>query len=100
MFSGSLITEITSPAGIAWSLFYKTVSFYVLLGLSALQVWLSRVIFEQEREVSRFADSEYCVAYIRSKCLPEVASKYQERIRAGEGGELKQAMDELREVLK
>lgn len=48
----------------------------------------------------RFSDNDYCMAYMRSQCLPEAAEQYKRKIRDGEGGELKQAMDELKKVLK
>jgi hypothetical protein len=100
VLSGTLVTEITTPAGLAWSQVYKTYSLYGLLLLTMVQVAYSRLIYETERDILRFSDSEFCVAYLRSKCLPEMAARYQEIIRTGEGGEFKRAMDEIREVLK
>jgi len=43
---------------------------------------------------------DYCLAYMRSKCLPEAAEKYKEKIRGGEGGELLQIMAEFKKSLK
>jgi hypothetical protein len=40
------------------------------------------------------------MAYMRSKCLPEAAEQYKLLIKNGTGGELKQAMDELKKILK
>jgi len=79
---------------------HRTASFYILLALTVLQVIYSRIVYETDKDILRFAESEYCIAYLRSKCLPEMATRYQELIRTGQGGEFKKAMDEIREVLK
>lgn len=100
VLSGVFTYEITTAAGIDWLLFYKVKSFYVLLVLSALIYWYNREIYLYEQEISRFLDADYCVAYMRSKCLPEAAERYKELIRTGAGGELQQAMNELRKILK
>jgi hypothetical protein len=85
---------------INWSLFYKANSFYGLIILSICMYLYNKSVYLYENQVSKFADADYCTAYVRSKCLPEAAEKYKESIRTGNGGELKQAMDELRKVLK
>lgn len=100
VLSGSLITEITTSSGLAWSGVLRTFSFYALLALAILQALYGRLLYQEESDVLRFSDEQYCIAYLRSKCLPEMASRYQEMIRSGQGGEFKQAMDEVREVLK
>lgn len=100
VLSGAFTYEITTPAGIDWYLFYKVKSFYWLLGLSFLIYWYNREVYLYEKEISRFLDADYCIAYMRSKCLPEAAERYKELIRTGAGGELQQAMNELRKILK
>lgn len=100
VLSGTFVLEITSRAGLEWSLFYKAWSFYGLCALTLVIYWYNRELYLHEREVHRFLDSDYCIAYMRSKCLPEAAERYKELIRSGRGGELKQAMDELRKILR
>ncbi|HXY79117.1 MAG TPA: hypothetical protein VEI08_00625 [Candidatus Bathyarchaeia archaeon] len=100
LFSGTLVIEITTPKGLAWDLFYKTFSFYALLAVSLGAYWYNRQLYVYEVEVQRFLDADYCVAYMRSKCLPEAAERYKELIRNGAGGELLQAMEELRRILR
>lgn len=100
VLSGSLVTEITTPKGLAWNTVHHTFSFYGLIALTFVQVAYSRLMYESDRDVVRFAESEYCIAYLRSRCLPEMANRYQELSRSGEGGEFKRAMDEIKEVLK
>jgi hypothetical protein len=81
-------------------MFYKVRSFYGLCALIVGIYWYNRELYLYEREVSRFLDSDYYIAYMRSKCLPEAAERYKELIRNGVGGEFKQAMDEIRKILK
>jgi hypothetical protein len=100
VLSGTFIFEITTSTGLAWKLFYGTSSFYALCVLSLVIYLYNRELYLYEQEISRFRDVDYCVAYVRSKCLPEAAERYKELIRNGSGGELKQAMDELRRALR
>lgn len=100
VLSGIFVNEITSPTGILWNDFYKAHSFYALIVLGIVIFLYNRALYLHEKELMRFLDSDYCIAYMRSKCLPEAAERYKSLIRSGGGGELKQAMDELKKVLK
>ncbi len=100
IFSGTFIFEITGKTGINWRTFYKAKSFYCLIFIIIVIYLYNKAIYIHEREIKRFLDNDYCLAYMRSKCLPEAAEKYKELIRNGEGGELKKAMDELKKILK
>lgn len=100
VFSGALVTEITVNGVVTWKKFYTSNSFYALVVLSVCTYLYNKSIYLFEKQVSKFSDTEYCTAYVRSKCLPEAAEKYKQLIRSGNGGELKQAMDELKKVLK
>lgn len=97
---GTFVTEITSKNGIEWLLFYKSKSFYGLIVLSILTYFDNKIRYLAEKEILRFRDAEYCVAYMRSKCLPEAAERYKELIRLGNVGELTKAMNELKDILK
>lgn len=100
VFSGSFITEITVNGVVTWKEFYTANSFYALVVLSIGMYLYNKSVYLFEIQVSKFSDTEYCTAYVRSKCLPEAAEKYKQLIRSGNGGELKQAMDEIKKVLK
>lgn len=100
VLSGIFVAEITKNSVIIWKELYKAKSFYGLLVLSLCMYFYNKAIYLYEREISRFLDADYCTAYMRSKCLPEAAERYKKLIRSGDGGELKQAMDELKKVLK
>lgn len=100
VLSGTFVFEITTPAGLDWQACHKAWSLYGLVVLCYLSYWYYRELLKFEREVQRFLDDDYCIAYMRSRCLPEAAARYQELIRAGNGGELKQAMDEIKKVLR
>jgi hypothetical protein len=98
--SGIFVSEITKNGLLDWSAFYKTKSFYGLVFLIFCIYHYNKAIYLYEKQVSQFLDADYCTAYVRSKCLPEAAERYKQLIRNGGGGELKQAMDELKKVLK
>jgi len=100
ILAGTFVTEITVNGTIQWSQFYKTLSFYGLALQSILVYGYQRFLFSYERKVEKFADAVYCKAYVMSKCLPEMADKYIQMIRNGQGGDLKRAMDELRRSLQ
>ncbi len=98
--ASALIVEISAPNTLNWTSFYKARSFYGLLVLGVTIYFYNRATYLHERDILRFLDNEYCIAYLRSKLLPEMAEKVRKKIREGTGGELKEAMDELRKVLK
>ncbi len=100
VLSGAFVAEITTPAGLKWQAFYNTKSFYGLAALAWILYVYNRAVFLHEREISRFLDNDFCTAYMRSKLLPEAAERFKELIRNGQGGELKQATDEIKKILK
>jgi len=100
VLSGTFVVEITDLQGLRWHLFYKAWSFYGLIFLIVIIFYYNRAIYLRELEIMRFSDIEYCIAYMRSKCLPQAAEKYKELIRDGRGDELSQLMAELKKSLK
>ena len=63
---GTFVTEITVNGAIEWSLFHKSVSFYVLLAVAVVLYVYNKSVYRFEMDVMRFADTEYCMAYVRS----------------------------------
>ena len=99
VLSGAFIAEITIPSGLEWALFYKSKSFYGLMFISSVLYFYNKGLYKREHEIAKFIDNEYCVAYIRSQCLPEAAERYKELIRNGDVGQLEQAMAEIKKIL-
>ena len=100
IFAGAFVFQISTPTGLEWHDFYEQTSFYGLLTTAAAIYWYNKAIYQIDRDVLKFADSDYCVAYVRSKCLPDAAEQYRIAIRTGNKGELANAMRELKRVLK
>jgi hypothetical protein len=100
VLASAFVVEISPSSELKWETFYRTRSFYGLVGLLILLYVYNRAAYAYEINMLRFQDRDYCIAYIRSKCLPELAERTRRNIREGTGGELKDAMDELRKVLK
>ena len=100
ILSGVLILQISPESGLDWKKSVEAWSFYGLLGVCVVMYFYNRAVYRHERAIHQFLDSDYCIAYMRSKCLPEAADRYRELIRSGDGGELEQAMDELMRILK
>jgi len=100
IMSGLFIAEISGPSGLKWSSFYHTRSFYGLLIIFVIIYLYNKTLYNHETAIDRFSNDQYCLAYMRSKCLPEAAENYRKKIREGQGGELTQVMEELKESLK
>ena len=100
VFSNTLVAEITTPAGIKWSSFYSTVSFYVVVLFSVLIFLYNRWLYLYESDIQNFRDIEFCIAYARSRLLPEQIERYRQQIRDGNMGDFQAAMDELKGALK
>lgn len=100
VLSSAFVVQISTPDGVAWRMFYKASAFYWLISIVIFLVWYQRAVYQYETRIRQFIDTDFCIAYMRSKCLPEAAERYKELIRAGDVGELKRAMDELKKVLK
>ena len=100
ILSGIFVSEITTNNGIDLKLVKSAKSTYGLIFLIFIIYKYNRAIYLREKEIERFRDDDYCTAYMRSQCLPEAAERYKRLIREGRGGELKQAMDEVKDILK
>lgn len=100
VFTGTLILEISTANGINWKLLISAKSLYALLLLTVVIYKYHRSLYRREKEIRQFLDTDFCIAYMRSQCLPEAAEQYKRLIRDGQGGELKQAMDEIKKILK
>ena len=100
VLSGAFIAEISEPTGLQWKTFYWRKSFYGLVVLALFTYLYNRMVYSSEKDILRFADEEYCLAYMRSRCLPAAAERYSVMILTGNGGELERAMEEIRRILK
>lgn len=74
------VAEITGKSGIEWSLFYKSKSFYGLIIFTFLIYIYNKALYAHQKEINSFLDNDYCIAYMRSKCLPEAAEKYRKMV--------------------
>jgi hypothetical protein len=100
IFSGTMIVDITTAKGIAWKSAPSSLSFWVLLVLVVLFCYFQWITYKVETEIDRFRDLEFCQAYIRSQCLPELAGKYKAQIRAGGAITITQLMDEFWDLME
>ena len=100
VLSSALIVQISTTGGLAWRSFYKSSACYGLVVLILFLYWFQRTVYRHETRIRQFLDTDFCIAYMRSKCLPEAAERYKALIRSGDVGELERAMDELKKVLK
>lgn len=97
--NGIILIEQNNSFPFYISNIFKTKSFYALILIMLLLYLYQRNLFKFETDILNFKDSEYCMAYLRSKCLPEMAEKYKNAIRNGSGDELLQAADVLQRAL-
>ncbi|WP_156484627.1 hypothetical protein [Thalassospira lucentensis] len=100
VLTGLFVSEISTPAGIAWKTFYKTYAFWPLVGMSWILYWHATHTVEQENDISNFTNEEYCLAYLRSQCLPELAERARKKIREGDTSDYEKAVSEFKETLE
>lgn len=100
LFSGIFTAQIAGKDGLVWGQFYQAWALYPLVITVLILFFYTRALYKRETHILNFADADFCVAYMRSKCLPEAAEKYKELIREGKGGELMKVMSELKKSLK
>jgi hypothetical protein len=96
ILSGAFIAEITIDGTLRWNLFYKTKSFYFLIASCFLMYFYFRFQLEKDESIEKFKDDDYCKAYMRKQCLPEMAKKANEWIKNGKSKDhLKDIMSDL-----
>lgn len=79
----AFVTEITIDGFLNWSLFYKATSFWIVLIYAILIYLYNRIVYKYEKNILKFLDDDYCVAYIRQQCLPELVDKYKKDLKLG-----------------
>ncbi len=105
LFSGILcsgfITEITLEGKLNWALFYKTVTFWLLIGYSFFIYLYNRFIYRFEKNILKYLDENYCKAYILNACLPEITERYKQELRSGKKtSEMIDISKELKRLLR
>ena len=75
VLSGVLIIELTNTDGnIVWSLWHEAGSFYALVAICLIVGVYHYGAYSFEKNILLYMDDEYCEAYVRSQCLPEVST--------------------------
>ena len=98
---GWFTTEISSSGTFKWKLFYKFPSFYALITYLLIIYLYNRYIYKKGKEMLNFLDDDYCKAYIRSQCMPELIEQYKKSIRQGDLPEgLNDIHKEIKRLLK
>ncbi len=95
------ILEISNGSSLIWSNFYKVKTFYLILLLSVIIYFYNKFIYKTEMNILKYVDNDYCRAYIRSQCIPEIVEQYKKSIHNGKNSsELKEYHSELKRLLK
>lgn len=100
IFSNTLVTQITTPQGIAWASFYTTFSFWALLLVCLATFGFHRFLYAHEVEISAFKDTDFCVAYARSQLIPAQVKASIQAIDKGDVDQFKAAMKQIKDALK
>jgi len=100
LLSGMFVYDISDENGIVWIKFYQSWTFYGLLILIILIYIYNRALYRHNRDIMRFSDTTFCIAYMRSQLLPEAAERYKEMIRSGSGSEFAEITNQLKEILQ
>lgn len=100
ILGGAFLMEIFIKGVIRWDMFYLTKSFYLIIIWGIVVYVYNRYAYIYEMDIIKFKDNEYCSAYIRSQCLPELAKKYNESIKNGQMSELRNIMQAVKGIIK
>lgn len=100
VLSAAFIFEISPLGKINWVLSYRVVSFYLIIFWVIIITIYNYLVCKKEIDILKFKDEEYCMAYIRSQCLPEIASKYKESVKIGNMRGLKDILAEVKRIIK
>ncbi len=69
VFSSLFATEITPNGIVEWNRTFKTYSFWILIILSIIWLWIHINLMEYDNSILAFSDDEYCKAYMRKAQL-------------------------------
>jgi len=100
IFSNTLVSDIATSSGIAWGSVYQSASFYLLIVFAALTLLFHRFLHTFETDIQKFRDADFCLAYARSRLLPEQIERSRQKIKDGDIGDFQAAMREIQKVLK
>ena len=79
----AFVTEITVNGKLQWITFYKAFSFWFILVYCIVIYLYNRFVYKYEKNMLNFLDDDYCLAYIRQQCLPELVVKYKSDLKSG-----------------
>ena len=100
IFSNTLVTQITKNGEIVWQSIPSASSFWALLISCLVAFQFHRYLLAYETQVSAFKDADFCMAYARSQLLPAQVAASMEAIAAGDLEQFKEAMKQIKDVLK
>jgi hypothetical protein len=99
-FTSTLSTEITTTAGISWTVAPTTASFWLLLAICIITYFFHKFMHSYEHGIQAFQDTEYCIAYARSQLIPTQIEAYKKEIESGNLDQFEDAMTKIKESLK
>lgn len=71
----SILASQIMPLGVLhWSLLLKVSSFWLLVFVSAIWIYIHVVFLNYDENVMRFKDDQHCIAYIRKTKLEGLAA--------------------------
>lgn len=100
VFSNTLVTEISTEAGISWGSMPEKFSFWALIASSLGAFQFHRHLHAYETQISAFKDADFCIAYARSQLIPAQVSASMNAIAAGDDAQFKAAMKKIKDALK
>jgi len=97
----AFVTEITGQGKLRWTYFYKSYSFYAIIIYIIILYFYNKFIYVKEKDIMMFLDQDYCKAYIKSRSLPAMMTKYEEMINQGQtSNELVEIQSQLEDLMK
>lgn len=85
ILSSAFVTEINTPKGLQWGLFYKTLSFWLIILYVFLVAYYNIFIYRAETSIEKFMDDRYSRAYILRSCMQDIVDKAKVEINSTKG---------------
>jgi hypothetical protein len=92
IMTGFYTIKITTICGFDFKKSFKEIIFYILVILIILNCLYNYFVYKYEKNSSQFSNKNYCIAYMRSQLIPEMAETYKKKIKNGQITDLEDVM--------
>ena len=100
VISNVYVMDISSNEGMKFTNSFNKISFYLLLLFILIIGIYNFIVFRHEKDLLKFKNRDYCIIYMRSQLLPELAESYKKRIKEGQIDDMEKTMEDFKRMLE